>query len=169
MVCCECFGLKIWLDVDFEFINFQDDFWYCDYVDEYLECVGCKGMMLNVVWIVVCINIMVIFVLVFWCGDVDVMICGLEGCFIWYLCDICQVIGVCEMVWDLLVMLLLINSQGVMFLFDMFVIEDLIVEEIFEMVVLVVEEICCFGIELKVVFLLMFNFGFCDIVLFCKM
>jgi malate dehydrogenase (oxaloacetate-decarboxylating)(NADP+) len=40
---CERFGLKIRPDVDFEFVNPQDDPRYRDYVDEYLECVGRKG------------------------------------------------------------------------------------------------------------------------------
>ncbi|MEM5580889.1 MULTISPECIES: NADP-dependent malic enzyme [unclassified Roseibium] len=156
---CERFGLKIRPDVDFEFINPQDDPRYRDYADEYFECVGRQGMPPNAARTVVRTNTTVISALAVRRGDADAVICGLEGRFIRHLRDIKQVIGICESARDLSAMSLLINSQGAMFLSDTFVTEDPTAEEISEMAILAAEEIRRFGIEPKIALLSLSNFG----------
>jgi malate dehydrogenase (oxaloacetate-decarboxylating)(NADP+) len=156
---CERFGLKIRPDVDFEFVNPQDDPRYRDYVDEYLECVGRKGTAANSRRNGVRTNATVISALAVRRGEADALICGLEGRFTKHMRDIRQVIGVCDTARDLSAMSLLINSRGAMFLSDTFVTEDPTAEEISEMAILAAQEIRRFGIEPKVALLSMSNFG----------
>ncbi|MCX2723770.1 NADP-dependent malic enzyme [Roseibium salinum] len=157
---CERFGLRIRPDVDFEFINPLEDPRYREYVDEYFECVGRKGMPPNAARTVVRTNSTVISALAVRRGDADAVICGLEGRFIRHLRDIKQVIGVRENVRDLSAMSLLINSQqGAVFLSDTFVTEDPTAEEISEMAHLAADEIRRFGIEPKIALLSLSNFG----------
>ncbi|WP_299811181.1 NADP-dependent malic enzyme [uncultured Roseibium sp.] len=156
---CERFGLKIRPDVDFEFINPQDDPRYRDYVDEYLECVGRHGMPPDSARTVVRTNTTVISALAVRRGEVDAVICGLEGRFSRHLRDIKQIIGVCDSARDLSAMSLLINSRGALFLSDTFVTEDPTAEEISEMAGLAAEEIRRFGIEPKIALLSFSNFG----------
>jgi malate dehydrogenase (oxaloacetate-decarboxylating)(NADP+) len=156
---CERFGLKIRPDVDFEFVNPQDDPRYRDYVDEYLECVGRLGMPPTAARTVLRTNQTVISAIAVRRGEVDALICGLEGRFTKHMRDIRQVIGVCETARDLSAMSLLINSRGAMFLSDTFVTEDPTAEEISEMAILAAQEIRRFGIEPKVALLSMSNFG----------
>ncbi|MEP1575094.1 NADP-dependent malic enzyme [Roseibium album] len=156
---CERFGLKIRPDIDFEYVNPQDDPRYRDYVDEYFECVGRKGLPPSAARTVVRTNATVISALAVRRGDADAVICGLEGRFIRHLRDIKQVIGVCETARDLSAMSLLINSQGALFMSDTFVTEDPTAEEISEMAILAAQEIRRFGIEPKIALLSMSNFG----------
>ncbi|MBO9423854.1 NADP-dependent malic enzyme [Labrenzia sp. R4_1] len=156
---CERFGLKIRPDVDFEFVNPQDDPRYRDYVDEYLECVGRLGMPPTAARTVLRTNQTVISAIAVRRGEVDALICGLEGRFTKHMRDIRQVIGVCETARDLSAMSLLINSRGAMFLSDTFVTENPTAEEISEMAILAAQEIRRFGIEPKVALLSMSNFG----------
>ncbi|GAA0778470.1 NADP-dependent malic enzyme [Roseibium denhamense] len=156
---CERFGLKIRPDVDFEFVNPQDDPRYRDYVDEYFECVGRKGVPPTAARTMVRTNTTVISALAVRRGEADALICGLEGRFTKHLRDIRQIIGVCETARDLSAMSLLISSQGAMFLSDTFVTEDPTAEELSEMAVLAAEEIRRFGIEPKIALLSMSNFG----------
>ena len=156
---CERFGLKIRPGEDFEFINPQDDPRYRDYVDEYLECVGRKGMPPTAARTMMRTNTTVISAITLRRGDADALICGLEGRFTKHLRDIRQIIGVCETARDFSAMSLLINSRGAMFLSDTFVTEDPTAEEISEMATLAAEEIRRFGIEPKIALLSMSNFG----------
>lgn len=41
--------------------------------------------MLDLVWVIMCINIMVIGVIMVYCGEVDSLICGIFGEYCWYL------------------------------------------------------------------------------------
>jgi len=156
---CERFGLKIRPDVDFEFVNPQDDPRYRNYVDEYLECVGRLGVPPSAARTMVRTNTTIISALAVRRGEADALICGLEGRFTKHLRDIRQVIGVCETARDLSAMSLLINSQGALFLSDTFVSEDPTAEEISEMAILAAEEIRRFGIEPKIALLSLSNFG----------
>ena len=156
---CERFGLKIRPGTDFEFVNPQDDPRYREYAEEYLKCVGRKGMPPNAARTVVRTNQTVISAIAVRRGDADALICGLEGRFTKHLRDIRQVIGVCETARDLSAMSLLINSRGALFLSDTFVSEDPTAEEISEMAILAAEEIRRFGIEPKIALLSMSNFG----------
>ncbi|MEP1931712.1 MAG: NADP-dependent malic enzyme [Roseibium sp.] len=166
---CERFGLKIRPGKDFEFVNPQDDPRYREYADEYLECVGRKGMPPTAARTVVRTNATVISAIAVRRGDADAVICGLEGRFTKHLRDIKQVIGICETARDLSAMSLLINSRGAMFLSDTFVTEDPTAEEISEMATLAAEEIRRFGIEPKIALLSMSNFGSRDTVSSRKM
>ncbi|POF34768.1 NADP-dependent malic enzyme [Roseibium marinum] len=156
---CERFGLRIRPDVDFEFINPQDDPRYRDYVDEYLDCVGRNGMPPDSARTVVRTNTTVISALAVRRGEADAVICGLEGRFSRHLRDIKQIIGVCKSARDLSAMSLLINSRGALFLSDTFVSEDPTADEISEMAVLAAQEIRRFGIEPKIALLSFSNFG----------
>ncbi|MEP3048634.1 MAG: NADP-dependent malic enzyme [Roseibium sp.] len=156
---CERFGLRIRPGTDFEFVNPQDDPRYREYADEYLDCVGRKGMPPTAARTVVRTNTTVISAIAVRRGDADAVICGLEGRFTKHLRDIKQVIGICETARDLSAMSLLINSRGAMFLSDTFVTEDPTAEEISEMATLAAEEIRRFGIEPKIALLSMSNFG----------
>ncbi|MEP2706868.1 MAG: NADP-dependent malic enzyme [Roseibium sp.] len=166
---CERFGLKIRPGKDFEFVNPQDDPRYREYADDYLECVGRKGMPPTAARTVVRTNATVISAIAVRRGDADAVICGLEGRFTKHLRDIKQVIGICETARDLSAMSLLINSRGAMFLSDTFVTEDPTAEEISEMATLAAEEIRRFGIEPKIALLSMSNFGSRDTVSSRKM
>ncbi|NVK34856.1 MAG: NADP-dependent malic enzyme, partial [Rhodobacteraceae bacterium] len=156
---CERFGLKIRPGKDFDFINPQDDPRYRDYVDEYLSCMGRKGMPPNAARTVVRTNATVIAALAVRRGDADAMICGLEGRFIKHLRDIRHLIGVAEGVKDLSAMSLLINSGGARFLSDTYVTENPTADELAEMAMLAATEIRRFGIEPKAALLSMSNFG----------
>ena len=156
---CERFGLKIRPGVDFDFINPQDDPRYRDYVDEYFECVGRKGLPPDAARTVVRTNNTVISALAVRRGEVDAVICGLEGRYIRHLRDIRQVIGVCDTARDFSAMSLLINTNGALFLTDTFVTEDPTAEELAEMAGLAAQEIRRFGIEPKAALLSMSNFG----------
>ncbi|SNZ08021.1 malate dehydrogenase (oxaloacetate-decarboxylating)(NADP+) [Cohaesibacter gelatinilyticus] len=155
----ERFGLKFRPGDDCEIINPQDDPRYRQYVDEYLECVGRKGVNPQGAATVVRVNTTVIAALTVKRGDADAMITGLDGRFRKHLREVTDILGLAEDMHDYSALSLLINSKGAYFLTDTYVSEDPSAEEIAETTINAAEHIRRFGITPKVALLSASNFG----------
>lgn len=110
---------------------------------------------------------MLIGVVMVYKGEVDGMICGMISNMVVYLCYIDQILGGINCVYVVMNGLVLLGCQ--VFLIDMYVNVDLMVEELVEIIIMVVEELCCFGIKFKVVLMLYLNFGLFEVFLVVKM
>lgn len=97
------------------------------------------------------------------------MICGIIGIYYEYYDVVEKVFGFCEGVYVVGVMNVLLLLIGNMFIVDIYVNDDLILEQLVEIMLMVVEMVCCFGIELKVVLLFYLSFGILDCLVVCKM
>lgn len=161
-LCIECMGLCMKVGVDFDIININDDLCFNDYWQYYYNFIGCCGVIVVVVKNLMWLCLMLIVVVMVVCGEVDVMLIGVVGCFYKKLGYVCSVLLLELKVMLILVMIGVINQQGVFFFVDIYVQEDLIVEQICEVILQVVYCMKLFGIELKVVLLLYFNFGSYD-------
>lgn len=102
-------------------------------------------------------------------GDVDVMLCGLDGNYDGYLVYVEKVIGFKDGVQEFVVLNVVLLLEQMFFIIDIYVNDMLDVEQLVCIVKVVVEEVVCFGVLLKVVFLLYFNYGSFLCFLVCKM
>ena len=89
----ERFGLRIIPDRDFEIINPEDDPRYRDYVSHFHNLVGRAGVTLDTARTIVRTNTTVIGALAVDRGEVDALICGLQGQFIKHARDSRSIIG----------------------------------------------------------------------------
>ena len=92
----ERFGLKLKIGTDFEVINPEDDPRYRDYVADFHELVGRKGVTADTARTIVRTNTTVIGALAVRRGEADALICGLQGRFIKHARDIRSVIGLAD-------------------------------------------------------------------------
>lgn len=97
------------------------------------------------------------------------MICGMVGDYYEYFSVVKNVFGYRDGVYIVGVMNVLLLSSGNIFIVDIYVNDELDVEELVEIILMVVEIVCRFGIELCVVLLSYFNFGFFDCLSSSKM
>lgn len=162
-LCIECFGLCLKIGENVEVININDDLCFNEYWQYYYGLIGCCGVIVVVVKNLMCLCLILIVVVMVVCGEVDVMLIGIVGCFYKKLGYVCSVLLLELKVILILVMIGVINQQGVFFFVDIYVQEDLIVEQLCEVILQVVYCMKLFGIELKVVLLLYFNFGSYDL------
>ena len=153
------FGLSIKPGRDFELINPDDDPRYRQYVSEYAALAGRKGVTPETARTLVRTSTTVIAALALRRGDVDAMICGLEGRFRSKLRHIRDIVGMAKGVKELASMTLLITGKGAFFLSDTHVQADPNAEAIAEAIVLCAEHISRFGITPKIATVSHSDFG----------
>ena len=156
------FGLTIKAGDDFEIINPEDDPRYRDYVATYLKVAGRKGVTPDVARTVVRTSPSVIGALALHRGEVDALICGLEGRFTSRLDHIRDIVGLAPGVKDFSALSLVVASTGVYFLADTHVRYDPSAEEIAETAVACAVHVRRFGLEPKIALISHSDFGSAD-------
>jgi malate dehydrogenase (oxaloacetate-decarboxylating)(NADP+) len=156
------FGLTIKAGDDFEIINPEDDPRYRDYVATYLKVAGRKGVTPDVARTVVRTSPSVIGALALRRGEVDALICGLEGRFSSRLDHIRDIVGLAPGVKDFAALSLVVASAGVYFLADTHVRYDPSAEEIAETAVACAAHVRRFGLEPKIALISHSDFGSAD-------
>ena len=155
----ERFGLTIRPDKDFEVINPEDDPRYRDYVNDFHELVGRKGVTPDTARTIVRTNTTVIGALGVRRGEADALICGLQGRFIKHAPDIHSVIGLSDTSSQLSALSMLVMSRGVFFLADTYVNIDPSADEIVEITLQARDHLKRFNIEVRAALLSYSNFG----------
>ncbi|WEK03389.1 MAG: NADP-dependent malic enzyme [Candidatus Devosia phytovorans] len=155
----ERFGLTIRPDKDFEVINPEDDPRYRDYVADFHELVGRKGVTPDTARTIVRTNSTVIGALGVRRGEADALICGLQGRFIKHARDIQSVIGLSDTSSQLSALSMLVMTRGVFFLADTYVNIDPSAGEIVEITLQARDHLKRFNIEAKAALLSYSNFG----------
>lgn len=140
-MCIQKLGLQIKVGVDFEIVNNEFDLWFKEYWSEYYQLMKCCGIIQEQVQWVVISNIMVIGVIMVYCGEVDVMICGIIGEYYDYYCVVQLLFGYCDGVSIVGVMNVLLLLSGNIFIVDIYVNYDLLLEELVEIILMVVESV----------------------------
>jgi malate dehydrogenase (oxaloacetate-decarboxylating)(NADP+) len=158
----ERFGLSIRPGTDFELINPEDDPRYRDYVQCYVEAAGRKGITPDAARTLVRTNATVIAALALKRGEVDALICGVEGRFVSHLRHIREIIGYAPGIGDFAALSLVITGKGVYFLADTHVRPEPSAEEIAETAVLAAAHVRRFGLTPKVALLSHSDFGSYD-------
>ncbi len=156
------FGLTIRPGVDFEIVNPNDDPRYGAYVASYLEVAERKGVTPSVARTVVRTSPTVIGALALHRGEVDALICGLEGRFTSRLKHIRDIVGLAPGVKELSAMSLVIASTGVFFLADTHVRYDPSAEEIADMAIACAHHVRRFGVEPSIALISHSDFGSAD-------
>ena len=155
----ERFGLKLKIGTDFEVINPEDDPRYRDYVADFHELVGRKGVTADTARTIVRTNTTVIGALAVRRGEADALICGLQGRFIKHARDIHSVIGLADQTSQLSALSMLIMGRGVFFLADTYVNIDPNVDELVGITLQARDHLKRFNIEAKAALLSYSNYG----------
>jgi malate dehydrogenase (oxaloacetate-decarboxylating)(NADP+) len=155
----ERFGLTIRPDKDFEVINPEDDPRYRDYVSDFHDLVGRKGVTPDTARTIVRTNTTVIGALSVRRGEADALICGLQGRFIKHARDIQSVIGLADDSSQLSALSMLVMTRGVFFLADTYVNIDPSADEIVEITLQARNHLKRFNIEARAALLSYSNFG----------
>jgi malate dehydrogenase (oxaloacetate-decarboxylating)(NADP+) len=158
----EKFGLTLRPGEDFELVDPQDDHRYKDYVATYVEVAGRKGITPDAARVLARTNSTVMAALALRRGDVDAMICGLEGRFQSRLRYIKDIIGLAPGARDLSALSLLISSRGAFFIADTHVRENPSAEEIADMAVHCADHVQRFGMVPKIALVCDSDFGGAD-------
>jgi malate dehydrogenase (oxaloacetate-decarboxylating)(NADP+) len=153
------YGLSIRPGVDFELVNPQDDPRYRDYVAEYLEVAGRRGITPDAARVLVRTNSTVIAALAVRRNDADAMICGLEGRFRSRLRYIKDILGLAPAMQDVAAMSLMITSRGAFFVADTHVRDNPSAAEIADMTILCAQHVTRFGMEPKIALVSHSDFG----------
>ncbi|WP_313530907.1 NADP-dependent malic enzyme [Shinella sp.] len=153
------YGLRVRPNVDFELVNPEDDPRYREYVEEYLNLVGRKGVNPEAARTIVRTNQTVIGALAVKRGDADALICGVEGRYARHLRDVSQIIGKKPGVLDFSGLSLLISQRGATFFTDTYVTMEPTAEEVAEMTIMAAQEIRRFGITPRAALVSHSNFG----------
>ncbi len=156
------FGLTIRPGVDFEIVDPEDDPRYRDYVATYLNVAERKGVTPDAARTLVRTSPSIIGALALYRGEVDAMICGLEGRFASRLDHIRDIVGLAPGVKDFSALSVVIASSGVYFLADTHVRYDPDAEEIAETAVACAHHVRRFGIEPKIALISHSDFGSAD-------
>ena len=156
------FGLTIKAGDDFEIINPEDDPRYRDYVATYLKVAGRKGVTPDGARTVVRTSPSVIGALALHRGEVDALICGLEGRFTSRLDHIRDIVGLAPGMKDFSALSVVIASAGVYFLADTHVRYDPSAEEIVETAVACAVHVRRFGLAPKIALISHSDFGSAD-------
>jgi malate dehydrogenase (oxaloacetate-decarboxylating)(NADP+) len=155
----ERFGLSLKPGIDFELIDPQSDPRYRDYVATYHERTGRRGVTPDAARTIIRTSNSAIAAVALERGDVDAMICGVEGRFNTHLRHIRQVIGLKEGANGLAALSLLITSKGPLFLADTHVTADPSPDELADMVCTAAEHVRRFGLEPKIALVSHSDFG----------
>jgi malate dehydrogenase (oxaloacetate-decarboxylating)(NADP+) len=156
------FGLTINPGVDFEVIDPRSDPRYRDYVATYLKVAERKGVTPDVARTVVRTSPSVIGALALHRGEVDALICGLEGRFSSRLDHIRDIIGLAPGCKDFSALSLVIAATGAYFLADTHVQYDPSAGEIADMAIACAHHVRRFGIEPKIALISHSDFGSAD-------
>jgi malate dehydrogenase (oxaloacetate-decarboxylating)(NADP+) len=156
------FGLTINPGVDFEIVDPRSDPRYRDYVATYLKVAERKGVTPDVARTVVRTSPSVIGALALHRGEVDALICGLEGRFSSRLEHIRDIIGLAPGAKDFSALSLVIASTGAYFLADTHVRYDPSAEEIADTAIACAHHVRRFGIEPKIALISHSDFGSAD-------
>jgi malate dehydrogenase (oxaloacetate-decarboxylating)(NADP+) len=156
------FGLTIRPGFDFEIIDPHSDPRYRDYVATYLKVAGRKGVTPDVARTVVRTSPSVIGALALHRGEVDALICGLEGRFASRLDHIRDIVGLAPGAKDFSALSLVIASTGAYFLADTHVRYDPSAEEIADTAIACAHHVRRFGIEPKIALISHSDFGSAD-------
>ena len=156
------YGLAITAGVDFEVVDPRSDPRYRDYVATYLEVAGRKGVTPDVARTVVRGSPSVIGALALKRGDVDALICGLEGRFQSRLAHIRDIVGMAPGVKELAALSMVIAADGVYFLADTHVRYDPSAEEIAETAIAAAHHVRRFGVTPKIALISHSDFGSAD-------
>ncbi len=165
----ERMGLRMRPEQDFEVINPESDPRYNTYWQTYHEIMARKGISPDRARTVVRTSNTVIAALALHLGEVDAMICGVEGRYNRHLEHVRNIIGLEPGVHDLSTLSLLILPNGTYFLADTYVTPNPDAEEIVDMTVQSAKHMRRFGIEPRVALLSHSNFGTADSASACKM
>ncbi|HKN26594.1 MAG TPA: NADP-dependent malic enzyme, partial [Roseiarcus sp.] len=156
------FGLTIDPGVDFEVIDPRNDPRYREYVATYLKVAGRKGVTPDVARTVVRTSPSVIGALALHRGEVDALICGLEGRFASRLEHIRDIVGLAPGAKDFSALSLVIASSGAYFLADTHVRYDPSAEEVADTAIACAHHVRRFGIEPKIALISHSDFGSAD-------
>ncbi|MFK4810914.1 NADP-dependent malic enzyme [Devosia sp. ZW T5_3] len=155
----ERFGLTLKAGRDFDVVNPEDDPRYRDYVADFDDLVGRKGVTPDTARTIVRTNTTVIGALAVRRGEADALICGLQGRFIKHARDIQSVIGLAPEASQLSTLSLLVMNRGVFFLADTYVNIDPTAPEIVEITLQARDHLRRFNIDAKAALLSYSNFG----------
>ncbi len=155
----ERFGLSIRPGKDFELVNPEDDPRYRDYVQTYIDVAGRKGIRPDAARTLVRTNSTVIAAIALKRGDVDAMLCGVEGRFTSRLRYIKDIIGLAPGAEDFAALSLMVTSKGAYFLADTHVRWNPSAREIADMAILADGHVRRFGLEPKIALLSHSDFG----------
>ena len=156
------YGLAMKPGVDFEVIDPRSDPRYRDYVADYLEVAGRKGVTPDAARTVVRTSPSVIGALALHRGDVDALICGLEGRFASRLKHIKDIVGMAPGAKDFAALSLVIASSGTYFLADTHVRYDPSAQEIADMAIACAHHVRRFGVTPKIALISHSDFGSAD-------
>jgi malate dehydrogenase (oxaloacetate-decarboxylating)(NADP+) len=156
------YGLAMTVGVDFEVVDPRSDPRYRDYVADYLKVAGRKGVTPDVARTVVRSSPSVIGALALHRGDVDALICGLEGRFASRLKHIKDIVGLAPGAKDFAALSLVIASSGTYFLADTHVRYDPSAEEIADMAISCAHHVRRFGVTPKIALISHSDFGSAD-------
>ncbi len=156
------FGLTIDPGVDFEVVDPRNDPRYRDYVATYLKVAGRKGVTPDVARTVVRTSSSVIGALALHRGEVDALLCGLEGRFASRLKHIRDIVGLAPGAKDFSALSLVIASSGAYFLADTHVRYDPSAEEIADTAIACAHHVRRFGIEPRIALISHSDFGSAD-------
>jgi len=156
------YGLAINAGTDFEVVDPRSDPRFRDYVATYLEVAGRKGVTPDVARTVVRGSPSVIGALALKRGDVDALICGLEGRFQSRLAHIRDIVGMAPGVKELAALSMVIAADGVYFLADTHVRYDPSAEEIAETAIAAAHHVRRFGVTPKIALISHSDFGSAD-------
>jgi malate dehydrogenase (oxaloacetate-decarboxylating)(NADP+) len=156
------YGLALKPGRDFEIVDPRSDPRYRDYVADYLKVAGRKGVTPDVAKIVVRTSPTVIGALALHRGDVDALLCGLEGRFESRLKHIKDIVGLAPGHKDFAALSLVIAATGAYFLADTHVRYDPSAEEIADMAVAIAHHVRRFGVTPKIALICHSDFGSAD-------
>jgi malate dehydrogenase (oxaloacetate-decarboxylating)(NADP+) len=156
------FGLSVKPGRDFELVNPDEDPRYRDYVATYLEAAGRKGITPDAARTLVRTNATVIAALALRRGDVDAMLCGVEGRFTSRLRYIRDIVGLKPGAEDFAALSLVITSNGPFFLSDTHVRWNPTSGEIADMAIMAHEHVKRFGLEPRIALISHSDFGTSD-------
>ncbi|MGQ3674390.1 NADP-dependent malic enzyme [Xanthobacter sp. TB0139] len=153
------FGLSIQPGRDFELINPEDDPRYRDYVRDYVEAAGRRGITPDAARTLVRTNPTVIAALALRRGEADAMLCGIEGRFTRHLRHVRDIIGRAPGVKRLAALSLLITQKGNFFICDTQIQSEPSPEELAAMTIQAATHVRRLGLEPRVALLSHSNFG----------
>ncbi|HZZ60954.1 MAG TPA: NADP-dependent malic enzyme [Roseiarcus sp.] len=156
------FGLTVEPGVDFEVIDPRNDPRYRDYVATYLKVAGRKGVTPDVARTVARTSPTVIGALALHRGEVDALICGLEGRFSSRLRHIRDIVGLAPGAKDFSALSLVIAQAGVYFLADTHVRYDPSADEIADTAIACAHHVRRFGVEPRIALISHSDFGSAD-------
>ncbi|MBK9082940.1 MAG: NADP-dependent malic enzyme [Rhizobiales bacterium] len=156
------FGLSVRPGRDFELVNPQEDARFRDYVNDYVDAAGRKGITPEVARNLVRTNPTIIAAIAVRRGDADAMLCGLEGRFTTRLKHLRDIIGLAPGVHEPSAMTLMITAKGSFFLADTHVRLNPSAEEIAEMSLMCANHVRRFGLPPKIALISHSDFGAWD-------